>query len=102
MRASYILLSVFLLLNCNSPEKKETKTTVIDFQENKSTQLRDNVNETQTLKVAVSAIITPRETINYYQDLLNFIATKLNYEIEFKQRKTYEEVNELLIKMKLI
>lgn len=98
MRASYILLSVFLLLNCNSPEKKETKTTVIDFQENKSTQLRDNVNEIQTLKVAISAITTPRENINYYQDLLNFIATKLNYEIEFKQRKTYEEVNELLIK----
>lgn len=98
MRPSYILLSVFLLLNCNSPEKKETKTTVIDFQENKSTQLRDNVNEIQTLKVAISAITTPRENINYYQDLLNFIATKLNYEIEFKQRKTYEEVNELLIK----
>ena len=50
------------------------------------------------LKVAVAAMISPKETFAYYQELLDYIGSKLNYDIQLIQRKTYGEVNELLYK----
>lgn len=98
MRSTFIILSILLLISCNFSDKKDTKTTEIDFLESKSDHFKNKKEESQKLRVAVSAIITPRETLNYYQDLLNYITKELDYEIEFKQRKTYEEVNKLLVK----
>ncbi|MGD8715047.1 MAG: phosphate/phosphite/phosphonate ABC transporter substrate-binding protein [Desulfobacterales bacterium] len=48
------------------------------------------------LKVAVAAIISPKETFAYYRQLLDYIGQKLGREIQFIQRKTYGEINELL------
>ena len=48
------------------------------------------------LRVAVAAIISPKETFVFYRQLLDYIGAKLGREIEFVQRKTYVEINELL------
>jgi phosphonate transport system substrate-binding protein len=48
------------------------------------------------LKVAVAAIISPKETFAYYRQLLDYIGQKLGRGIQFIQRKTYGEINELL------
>jgi phosphonate transport system substrate-binding protein len=48
------------------------------------------------LRVAVAAIISPKETFVYYRQLLDYIGSQLGREIEFIQRKTYGEINELL------
>jgi len=48
------------------------------------------------LRVAVAAIISPKETFVYYRQLLDYIGGKLGREIEIVQRKTYGEINELL------
>jgi phosphonate transport system substrate-binding protein len=48
------------------------------------------------LRVAVAAIISPKETFVFYRQLLDYIGAKLGREIEFVQRKTYGEINELL------
>jgi len=48
------------------------------------------------LRVAVAAIISPKETFVYYRQLLDYIGAKLGREVEFVQRKTYGEINELL------
>jgi phosphate/phosphite/phosphonate ABC transporter binding protein len=50
------------------------------------------------LRVAVAAIISPKETFVYYRQLLDYIGSKLGREVEFVQRKTYGEINELLAK----
>ncbi|MGD8520229.1 MAG: phosphate/phosphite/phosphonate ABC transporter substrate-binding protein [Desulfobacterales bacterium] len=54
--------------------------------------------ESAQLKVAVAAIISPKETFAYYRQLLDYIGQKLGREIQFIQRKTYGEINELLAK----
>jgi phosphonate transport system substrate-binding protein len=46
--------------------------------------------------VAVAAMISPKETFVYYRQLLDYIGGKLDREIEFIQRKTYGEINELI------
>ena len=48
------------------------------------------------LRVAVAAMISPRETVVYYHQLLEFIAKQLGHKIQLVQRKTYGEINELL------
>jgi len=48
------------------------------------------------IRVAVAAMISPRETVVYYHQLLDFIATQLGHKIQLVQRKTYGEINELL------
>ena len=48
------------------------------------------------LKIAVAAMISPEETLIYYEDLLDRISEETGRPVELVQRKTYEEVNDLL------
>jgi phosphonate transport system substrate-binding protein len=48
------------------------------------------------LRVAVGAMVSPKETFIYYRQLLDYLAGKLGRKVELVQRKTYEEVNELI------
>ncbi|MBI5191308.1 MAG: phosphate/phosphite/phosphonate ABC transporter substrate-binding protein [Nitrospirae bacterium] len=48
------------------------------------------------LRVAVSAMISPSATRQYYNDVLNVIGDKVGRRVEFIQRKTYAEVNALV------
>jgi phosphonate transport system substrate-binding protein len=50
------------------------------------------------LRVAVAAMISPRQTLVYYEALLNYIGEQTGHEIDLLQRKTYAEVNELFPK----
>ena len=51
-----------------------------------------------TLRVAVAAMISPKETVTYYHQLLNYIGAHLDRPIQLVQRKTYGEINELFPK----
>jgi phosphonate transport system substrate-binding protein len=55
----------------------------------------------QVIYVAVSTMISPLTTFNLYKDLIDYISKQSGYKVEFKQRKTYFEVNELLTEKKL-
>jgi len=55
----------------------------------------------QVIYVAVSTMISPLTTFNLYKDLVDYISKQSGYKVEFKQRKTYFEVNELLTEKKL-
>jgi len=50
------------------------------------------------LRVAVAAMISPKQTFSLYRDLLTYLGNRMGREVEFVQRKTYREVNELLLK----
>jgi phosphonate transport system substrate-binding protein len=49
------------------------------------------------LRVAVAAMISPKETIIYYQAMLDYIGRNSGASIQLVQRKTYEEVNQLFL-----
>lgn len=53
-------------------------------------------SDTEPLRVAVSAMISPKETLVYYRDLLDYIAGQVGRPIELTQRATYTEVNDLI------
>ena len=68
--------------------------TVINLDE-VDTTIKTQSNTT-SLKIAVSAMISPEETLVYYEDLLDYISEKTNRPVELVQRETYAEINELL------
>lgn len=52
--------------------------------------------EVMPLRVAVAAVISPRGNVESYTPLLNYLANKLGRPVEMVQRRTYQEVNDLL------
>lgn len=48
------------------------------------------------MQVAVAAMISPQETLIYYREFIDYLFTRLGYDAELVQRKTYGEVNTLL------
>jgi phosphonate transport system substrate-binding protein len=53
------------------------------------------------LRVAIAAMISPKETISKYKSLMDYIGKKMEYNILLIQRKTYGEINELFRKQQI-
>lgn len=55
-------------------------------------------SDTAGLRVGVSAIVSPEETLAYYQDMFDYISVKMGVPVTVVQRKTYQEMNDLVRK----
>ncbi len=94
---NYIIFLGLLIGSCNPYSNSNQRSSLVDFSKLDSiNQSKARIDTTPQLRVAVSAMISPKETFVYYQDLFRYISEKIGYHIDFKQRKTYLEVNELL------
>lgn len=90
-----LILSVYIFIGCSDQQNYKQ----VDFSDTISIARPENNNSDHNrFRVAVAAMISPKETIDYYQKLLNFIGEKLGRDVQFIQRKTYEEINELIRK----
>ncbi len=49
-----------------------------------------------SFRVAVAAMISPKETFVYYRQLLEYLGNQLGRQVHLVQRKTYGEINELI------
>ena len=49
-----------------------------------------------SLRVAVSSMTMPKETLGLYEELLGYLGEKMEQRVELVQRKTYKEVNDLI------
>lgn len=89
------LLLVLALLPACSDERDVAR---IDFTKTISeTRPPTGDDSTPRLRCAVSAMVSPKETHTIYVRLMDYLARHLDMDMEFVQRKTYAEVNELLI-----
>ncbi len=83
-----------LLVGCGDSDR-----VVIDFSKVQPIPPPSNrVPGNPPLRVAVSAMTSPRETFDIYRRLLEYLSDELGTNLEFVQRKTYAEVNVLLEK----
>ncbi len=48
------------------------------------------------VRIAVAPMISPEETVAAYQDLMHYLSARLRRPVQMKQRRTYQEVNDLL------
>lgn len=95
---SAIALACIPLVSCSG----DTEYKLVNFSEKMSvSQPRSDKNGRPILRVAVAAMISPKETAIYYQELIDYLAAKIDHDVELIQRKTYGEVNELLAKRQI-
>ena len=90
-----ILSVVFYMIRSH-----EEKPKFIDFNQKLSTSEGIDSHR-RTLNVAVSAMTSPKHTLIYYQNLVEYLSEKLHLKPHFVQRKTYREINELLARRQL-
>jgi len=95
-----LLLFFFLpgLIWLGGCDKGENQTEVaIQLTPPARTYVPANPAQTKTpLKIAVAAIISPRETFSTYKGILDYISRQLGTPVELVQRGTYEEVNQMV------
>ncbi|MFN2396533.1 MAG: phosphate/phosphite/phosphonate ABC transporter substrate-binding protein [Bacteroidales bacterium] len=97
MRNYIFLFIISGLLILNACQRNPKNVQVVDFENTSENQSRSLADEPgKTLKVAVSAILSPKETYDSYEQLFRYISQKLDRDIEFIQRKTYQEINQML------
>jgi phosphonate transport system substrate-binding protein len=71
-------------------------TQLVDFSKTVAVERPgDQSPEPPFFRVAVAAMISPKETFVYYRQILDYIGGKLGREVQLIQRKTYGEINEL-------
>jgi phosphonate transport system substrate-binding protein len=67
----------------------------IDFSK-RTEPLNNTPRSTNELYIAVAAMTSPAETLHSYHELLDYIGKELDRPVQIVQRKTYQEVNDLL------
>jgi phosphonate transport system substrate-binding protein len=89
----FALGQVFLLTGCSGDSDKIT----VDFTKTVPVaRPGDQKSGNPPLRVAVAAMVSPKETLELYRQLLTYLGYKTGKDLELVQRKTYGEVNELL------
>ena len=89
-----ILLITILAGSCFS----DKEYIPVDFSQTVSVpKPQQKLNSQKQMRVAIAAMISPKETFVYYQDILQYLGKRINFEIQLVQRKTYKEVNELFL-----
>ena len=88
-------LIIVLLFSCSGDPGYKP----VDFSNTVSVAQPENqLSENTGLRVAVAAMISPKETFVFYKQLLDFVGERLGYSVQLIQRKTYGEINELFSK----
>lgn len=100
IRWSLVITGMVFLLGILSCRSRHEEVKYVDFSKKMNIQ---NYKESRNglLRVAVASMTSPKQTLVYYQNLIQYIARKLNKKPHFIQRKTYREVNDLLAQGKL-
>lgn len=50
----------------------------------------------EPVKIGVAAMISPKETVKYYKQMIDFVGTKLGSPMEMVQRENYDEMDKML------
>ena len=95
-----LVLSVFFIFALSVTGcEKSNEYKFVNLSEKLEPELQNaSTTDLKQLRVAVAAMISPKETLVYYEELLKYIGTAAGYEVVLIQRKTYSEVNELFPK----
>lgn len=97
-RLTLVVLIFFFVSGCGM----DTEYQRIDFSEKMQVEHPEQESAApNTLRVAIAAMISPRETFSYYHALIDYIGSQMGYEIQLVQRKTYGEINALFPKRQI-
>lgn len=88
-----LIIWMFAGLGCD--QSKDVKKISLEKSEKIQTLSVPTIKK-ESLKIAVSAMISPKETLGFYKEILDYLSQKISLPIQLVQRETYEEVNNLI------
>ncbi|MFC1855529.1 phosphate/phosphite/phosphonate ABC transporter substrate-binding protein [Thermodesulfobacteriota bacterium] len=93
--STYILITLLLFASLFACEKEQAKEISLSQDEIIPTPPNSEQDGT-IIRIAIAAIISPRETFSYYEEFLSQLSKKMGAEIKLIQRKNYAEINNLV------
>ncbi len=95
MKYFSLLFFLFILFNSSCQKNSDDKKIKVDL--SKREEINSLPGESgRPLRAAVAAMISPEENFYYYNKIFDYVYRKTGKKIIFKQRKSYQEVNQLL------
>lgn len=85
------VMGVILFMHSTKEKAKKVDFSKVEVAETLS-------QDKEAIRIAISAMISPKETISVYKKMLDYVGRKLGKPVELIQRKTYAEVNDLIEK----
>lgn len=90
----FVFLAIFAIISAYS---RQDEHTVVDFKKRISVEKPVTQESSgKVIRIAIGAMVSPKETFSAYQDLIDYMSSKLNKSFAIVQRKTYQEINEML------
>lgn len=90
----FVLIALGLIANAGC-EKKE-KPIMISLEKKEVLKEKTKPNYSNTMRIAVGGMITPKEGFIYYKNLLEYIEEKTAKKIDLVDRESYEDIYNLL------
>ncbi len=88
MKSAYLV--IFILLTIAGCIEKQDKVNLSIVQE-------PGVRENDTaVKVAIASVVSPKESYAYYEEMIRYISQKLGGPVKTVQRRSYQEINQLI------
>jgi phosphonate transport system substrate-binding protein len=91
MKFAFLLFCLFILLISGCVDKTEK----IDFN---AVQEPETIINDSSVKVAIASVVSPKESYEYYEDLIRYISRSLGGNVKIIQRRSYQEINDLIKK----
>lgn len=97
-----IILAVYLMINPNQPQDaieislySQPQATPLQSVPNTGLKIGDQPDE-ELLRVAISGVLSPGQTLQDYQGLLTYLGQRLGRRTTITLKPTYAEVNDLI------
>ncbi|MEK4386222.1 phosphate/phosphite/phosphonate ABC transporter substrate-binding protein [Solibacillus sp. FSL W7-1464] len=88
-----IIVLIILILGCRS----NPSTYQIVFSEYEKTTSVIKEDKKDPIRLAISSVLSPTDTIIYYREIVNYIGKKLDRPTILIQRRSYNEVSNLMM-----
>lgn len=79
-----------------SPSSQYKRVDLKAFEQPSTSPVAAQQTTVPPLRVAVSSMVSPKETFTTYQDLIQYLGARMNRPVQLVERKTYAEVNDLI------
>lgn len=93
MKAMLLLVCLLVILSGCTKVEEVKKVSLRD-----TTYIGTPHEGGNAIRIGVSAIVSPEESFVYYEDIFKYASERLGVPVKLVQRKTYQEMNELVKK----
>ncbi|WP_243526885.1 phosphate/phosphite/phosphonate ABC transporter substrate-binding protein [Bacillus pseudomycoides] len=93
LRLFFILLITLLSIGC----QHERSSPQIIFSESDTMPVSSQGDKPSPIRIAISSVLSPTDTIMYYRKIANYIGEKLHRPVILIQRKSYNEISMLMM-----